>query len=77
MLGDQGADVERQSRRPAQGRIAGEIEAMFEVPEGLARRLAAIVASDIAGCSRLMGRNEGETVRELKRVRRRVSKKDR
>jgi class 3 adenylate cyclase len=50
---------------------------MFEVPEGLARRLATIVASDIVGCSRLMGRNEGETVRELKRVRRRVSKKDR
>lgn len=29
---------------------------MFEVPEGLKRRLAAILASDIAGCSRLVGR---------------------
>jgi class 3 adenylate cyclase len=39
---------------------------MSEEPEGLKRRLAAILASDIAGCSRLVGRNEGETVRELK-----------
>ena len=51
---------------------------MSEEPEGLKRRLAAILASDIAGSSRLVGRNEGETVRELKRVQRRVSeRKDR
>jgi adenylate cyclase len=42
--------------------------AMSEVPEALhvdERRLAAILASDIAGYSRLMGRNEEETVRDL------------
>jgi hypothetical protein len=51
---------------------------MFEGPGGLKQRLAAILASDIAGCSRLVGRNEGEMVRELKRVQRRVSeRKDR
>ena len=50
---------------------------MSEAPKGLrvdVRRLAAILASDIAGCSRLMRRNEGETVRELKRVQRCVGK---
>jgi hypothetical protein len=51
---------------------------MSEESEGLKRRLAAILASDIAGCSRLIGRNEEKSVREPKRVRRRVSaKKDR
>jgi adenylate cyclase len=42
--------------------------AMSEAPEGLhvdERRLAAILAADVAGYSRLMGRNEEETVREL------------
>jgi adenylate cyclase len=41
---------------------------MSEAPDGLrvdARRLAAILAADVAGYSRLMGRNEEETVREL------------
>ena len=41
---------------------------MSEAPDGLRvdeRRLAAILAADIAGYSRLMGRNEEETVREL------------
>ena len=50
---------------------------MSEAPKGLrvdVRRLAAILSSDIAGCSRLMRRNEGETVRELKRVQRCVGK---
>ena len=50
---------------------------MSEAPKGLRvdeRRLAAILASDIAGCSRLMRRNEGATVRELKRVQRCVGK---
>ena len=40
---------------------------MSEAPDGLRvdeRRLAAILAADVAGYSRLMGRNE-ETVREL------------
>ena len=43
-------------------------QAMSEAPEGLhvdERRLAAILAADVAGYSRLMGRNEEETVREL------------
>ena len=42
--------------------------AMSETTEGLhadERRLAAILAADVAGYSRLMGRNEEETVREL------------
>jgi class 3 adenylate cyclase len=42
--------------------------AMSEATEGLhaeERRLAAILAADVAGYSRLMGRNEEETVREL------------
>jgi class 3 adenylate cyclase len=42
--------------------------AMSEAPEGLhvdERRLAAILAADVAGYSRLMGRNEEETVRDL------------
>jgi adenylate cyclase len=42
--------------------------AMSDAPEGLQvdeRRLAAIVAADVAGYSRLMGRNEEETVRDL------------
>jgi class 3 adenylate cyclase/TolB-like protein len=42
--------------------------AMSEAPEGLhvdERRLAAILAADVAGYSRLMGRNEEGTVREL------------
>jgi adenylate cyclase len=41
---------------------------MSEAPDGLRvdeRRLAAILAADVAGYSRLMGRNEEETVREL------------
>ena len=41
---------------------------MSDGPEGLhvdERRLAAILAADVAGYSRLMGRNEEETVREL------------
>jgi adenylate cyclase len=41
---------------------------MSEATEGLhvdERRLAAILAADVAGYSRLMGRNEEETVREL------------
>jgi adenylate cyclase len=41
---------------------------MSEAREGLhvdERRLAAILAADVAGYSRLMGRNEEETVREL------------
>jgi adenylate cyclase len=41
---------------------------MLEGPEGLhvdERRLAAILAADVAGYSRLMGRNEEETVRDL------------
>ena len=41
---------------------------MSEGPEGLhvdERRLAAILATDVAGYSRLMGRNEEETVRDL------------
>ena len=41
---------------------------MSEAPEGLhvdERRLAAILAADVAGYSRLMGRNEEETVRDL------------
>jgi hypothetical protein len=37
---------------------------MFEGPEGLKRRLAVILASNIAGYSRLVGRNEGKMVRE-------------
>jgi adenylate cyclase len=43
-------------------------QAMSEAPEGLhvdERRLAAILAADVAGYSRLMGRNEEETVRDL------------
>jgi class 3 adenylate cyclase len=42
--------------------------AMSEATEGLQadeRRLAAILAADVAGYSRLMGRNEDETVRDL------------
>src|SRR3984957_17063093 len=42
--------------------------AMSEAPVGLhvdERRLAAILAADVAGYSRLMGRNEEETVRDL------------
>jgi adenylate cyclase len=41
--------------------------AMSEVPEPHVdeRRLAAILAADVAGYSRLMGRNEEETVRDL------------
>src|ERR1700733_14355810 len=42
--------------------------AMSEATEGLhvdERRLAAILAADVAGYSRLMGRNEEETVRDL------------
>jgi adenylate cyclase len=42
--------------------------ARSEAPEGLhadERRLAAILAADVAGYSRLMGRNEEETVRDL------------
>src|SRR6202453_4079696 len=42
--------------------------AMTEAQEGLhvdERRLAAILAADVAGYSRLMGRNEEETVRDL------------
>ena len=41
---------------------------MSEAPKGLRvdeRRLAAILAADIAGYSRLMGRNEEATVRDL------------
>ena len=41
---------------------------MSEAPDGLRvdeRRLAAILAADVAGYSRLMGRNEDETVRDL------------
>jgi adenylate cyclase len=41
---------------------------MSEAPDGLRvdeRRLAAILAADVAGYSRLMGRNEEETVRDL------------
>src|SRR5271168_2981651 len=41
---------------------------MSEGPEGVhvdERRLAAILAADVAGYSRLMGRNEEETVRDL------------
>ena len=41
---------------------------MSEAPDGLhvdERRLAAILAADVAGYSRLMGRNEEETVRDL------------
>src|SRR5580692_9118174 len=41
---------------------------MSEAPVGLhvdERRLAAILAADVAGYSRLMGRNEEETVRDL------------
>jgi hypothetical protein len=42
--------------------------AMSEAPESVhvdERRLAAILAADVAGYSRLMGRNEDETVRDL------------
>jgi adenylate cyclase len=42
--------------------------ATSEATEGLhadERRLAAILAADVAGYSRLMGRNEEETVRDL------------
>ena len=42
--------------------------AMTDASEGLhvdERRLAAILAADVAGYSRLMGRNEDETVRDL------------
>ena len=52
-------------RRRAKGRLE---YAMSEAPEGLhvdERRLAAILAADVAGYSRLMGRNEEETVRDL------------
>ena len=41
---------------------------MSEEPSALhsdERRLAAILAADVAGYSRLMGRNEDETVRDL------------
>ena len=41
---------------------------MSEAPDGVRvdeRRLAAILAADVAGYSRLMGRNEEETVRDL------------
>jgi adenylate cyclase len=41
---------------------------MSQAPEGLhvdERRLAAILAADVAGYSRLMGRNEEDTVRDL------------
>ena len=34
------------------------------------RRLAAIVAADVAGCSRLMGQDESGTLAALKAVRR-------
>jgi len=43
-------------------------EAMSEAPEGLhvdERRLAAILAADVVGYSRLMGRDETATVRDL------------
>ena len=39
-------------------------------PEGLPRRLAAIVAADIAGYSRLMGMDEEGTHARIKRHRR-------
>jgi class 3 adenylate cyclase len=43
-------------------------QAMSEAPEGLhvdERRLAAILAADVVGYSRLMGRDETATVRDL------------
>ena len=52
--------------RPSAGRCVEH--AISEAPEGLyadERRLAAILAADAAGYSRLMGRNEEETVRDL------------
>ncbi len=36
------------------------------------RRLAAILAADVVGYSRLIGENEGETLRRLKELRRSV-----
>jgi formylglycine-generating enzyme required for sulfatase activity/class 3 adenylate cyclase len=42
----------------------------FDSPEGLSRRLAAIVAADIAGYSRLMGMDEEGTLARVKRHRR-------
>jgi class 3 adenylate cyclase/pimeloyl-ACP methyl ester carboxylesterase len=39
---------------------------MRDDPAALKRRLAAILAADIAGYSRLMGENEAQTVRDLK-----------
>src|SRR5215468_11011365 len=46
----------------------GDIPAMTEGPEKtkVLRRLAAILAADIAGYSALMGANEAATVRDLK-----------
>ena len=41
-------------------------------PEGLARRLAAIVAADIAGYSRLIGMDEEGTLARVKRQRREI-----
>jgi hypothetical protein len=36
------------------------------------RRLAAIVSADVAGCSRLMGRDESGTLKTLKSMRQEV-----
>src|SRR6516162_4003652 len=49
------------SRRPAQGRDAGRMTAT--------RRLAAILAADVAGYSRLIGADEGGTLQALKAIR--------
>ena len=48
--------------------------AMSEAPEGHSdeRRLAAILAADVAGYSRLMGRDETATVRDLEADRKSV-----
>src|SRR5215469_10745388 len=48
--------------RPAQGRVAGRMTAT--------RRLAAILAADVAGYSRLMGADEEGTHERLKALRR-------
>jgi len=43
---------------------------MVDDNSSMKRRLAAILAADIAGYSRLMGEDEAATVRDLKDIRR-------
>jgi len=51
------------------GRVSGRLGAMSEAPH---RKLAAILAADVAGYSRLMGEDEAGTLRALRQLRREI-----